>query len=229
MRISAEEMVEKELDIETIKSIFLNSMLSLENVRDRMTQVVEYGVRRNHFRNPEPGGGYSIVASTDDADLSHYLTLHAHGGGTLDPRAGLRFASLETADNAEPDPAIVSYPVFKSALTSLVSAWDVRIARAYSRRLKELWNTPHARFLDLAWMTYLSPELAQNVTPPGDVLVEHVDNGGLLMIAALETFDTAKAKHMAAARSITNALEGVNTDEERRWQLLWPTREHRHH
>jgi hypothetical protein len=128
----------------------------------------------------------------------------------------------------DPDPAIVSYPVFKAALMSIVAAWEVRAAHAYSRRLSQLWAKPHSLFCDLAWMTYLSPELAQKVTPPVDVLVEHTDNGGLLMIAAEDTFDTANAKHMAAARSITSALEGINADEERRWQLLWPTRDDRH-
>ena len=203
-------------------------LFPLSDVREFMTEMVERGMRRNELRQSVPGSSCAISVSNENPDRARRVCLSASGGGPLDPRAGLRFAKFETGRDMDPDPEIVSYPVFKAGLTSIVSAWDVRVAQAYSCPQTELWSKPKARFLDLAWMTYLSPELAQKVTPPGDVLVERMDDGGLLMIAAQETFDTWNTKHMAAARSITNALEGINSDEERRWKLLWPTRNHRH-
>jgi len=89
-----------------------------------------------------------------------------------------------------------------------------------------LWHQPHKLDLDLAWMTYLSPPRARKVTPPRGVLVEHTDDGGLLMMAAEETFDTANPKHMAAARSILASLTELNAEFERMWQLLWPPHPH---
>lgn len=223
LRISAEEMVEKELELSEIKKIFFESRLPLEKVRNRMVDVVNYGVRRNDFRNPEPGGGYSIIASTDDSNPSLCVTLSAHGGGVVDPRAGLRFANFQTDYNNSADPAIVSYPVFRAALMSIVSAWDVGDAQAYSAELCDLWDEPSKSF-DLAWMTYLSPKLASKVVPPNDVVVERYSNGGLLLVAAEETFDTANPKHMAAARSILASLAELNAEMEAEAKRLWPSR-----
>jgi hypothetical protein len=152
------------------------------------------------------------------------VVLNARGGGVVDPRAGLRLAEFYTHPNVAPDRSIVSYPVFRAVLLSVVSAWDVRHAQAYSADLSKLWNQPSKRFLDLAWMTYVEPALAKKVAPPRDVLVERTDDGGLLMIAAEETFDTSNPAHMAAARRIMNALARVNAEEEKTWERLWPRR-----
>jgi hypothetical protein len=196
----------------------------LDEMRGHMTAMVENGVRLNDDREPEPAGGYSVSVCTENPDPSLYVTLFARGGGVVDPRAGLRFAQFDTSRTVAPDRTIVSYPVFKAVLLSIVSAWDVRHAQAYSDDLSKMWNQPSKHFLDLAWMTYLEPALAQKVAPPRDVLVERTDDGGLLMIAAEETFDTANPAHMAAARSISKALAGVNAEEEKEWERLWPRR-----
>lgn len=199
-------------------------LFPLDEMRGHMTAMVENGVRLNDDREPEPAGGYAVSVSTENPDPSRVVTLHARGGGVIDPRAGLRFANFDTSPDVAPDRAIVSYPVFKAVLLSIVSAWDVRHAQAYSDDLSKLWNQPSKRFLDLAWMTYLEPALARKVAPPRDVLVERMDDGGLLMIAAEETFDTANPGHMAAARSIMDAVAGVNAEEEKTWERLWPRR-----
>jgi hypothetical protein len=222
-RVDIEPMIDAGIDAEAISKLLQERQVPLEAARNRMTEVVEYGVRKDDDGGPEPAGGYGISAFNYQASKAPPFgaTFSAHGGGVVDPRAGLRYAQFETA--VDPDPVIVSYPVFKAVLKSIVSAWEVRKAQAYSAALYELWNTPSMSF-NLAWMTYLSPELARGFAPPGDVLVEYIDGGGVLMIAAEETFDTANPTHMAAARSIANALAGINADEEKTWQRLWPTR-----
>jgi hypothetical protein len=195
-------------------------VIPFEDARTRMTQVFEIGVRRNDFREPDPAGGYSATASNGEEDESRRASLMAWGGGRLDPRAGLRVAEFRTAYDAFPDPAIVTYPVFKAALASVISAWDVRNAQAYSDELRKHWHQPHKLFLDLAWMTYLSPELAEGYVPPGDVLVERTDNGGILLIAAQETFVTANERHMQAAQNIRSSLAEINADDEAKWNYI---------
>jgi hypothetical protein len=218
--LNVEDMLDEDDDV--IEEKLRESLRPLTTMRGRMTEMVELGVRRGDFGEPEPNGGYTITADNSIDASPHYVSLQAHGGGIVDPRAGYRSAVLETA--ADPDPAIIAYPLFKEVLKSLVAAWDVRHAQAYSGMLEKLWNEPSKLFLDLAWMTYLSPELAEEVTPPSDVLVEHMDGGGLLLIAAEETFDTDNPKHVAAARSILKALEDVNAVHEEDCERLWPSR-----
>ncbi|MGD0192108.1 MAG: Imm52 family immunity protein [Rhizomicrobium sp.] len=192
----------------------------LAEARDRMTKIVELGVRRDDDGDPDPVGGYSVSANNNETDISRSVSLMAWGAGLVDPRAGLRFAEFETAYREFPDPAIVTYPVFKAALLSVVSAWDVHQAQAYSDELRTHWQQPYKLFLDLAWMTYLSPELAEGYAPPGDVLVEHTDNGGILLTAAQDTFDTSNERHMEAAESIRDSLAEINADDEAKWNYI---------
>ncbi len=218
--LKVEDLLDEEPEV--IEEKLRTSLRPLETMRGRMTEMVELGVRRDDFRNPQPNGGYAITASNGFENSPFTVSLQAHGGGIVNPRAGIRSAQFETG--ADPDTAIIAYPLFKEVLKSIVAAWDVRHAQAYSGMLEKLWHEPSKLFLDLAWMTYLAPELAEQVTPPSNVLVEHMDDGGLLMIAAEETFDTENPKHMAAARSILEALEDVNAAEEEKWNRLWPSR-----
>jgi Immunity protein 52 len=199
-------------------------LFPLSEVRERITEIVEDGVRRNDYREPEPAGGYSVLAFNGIGASAQSVSFNAHGGGIVDPRAGRRNAGFQTGGTYPPDPTIVSYPVFKAVVQTIVSAWDVDYAQAYSTDLREFWNKPQRFFLDLAWMTYLSPTLAAQFTPPAGVLVERMDNGGLLLIAAEETFDVSNAAHMAAAESIMDALALINAEKEKEWERLWPTR-----
>jgi len=75
-----------------------------------------------------------------------------------------------------------------------------------------LWE-PILPVFNLSWMVYLSAPLARRITVPSDVIVEQLADGGLIMIAAEETFDAANPKHLARARSILNALEPLNAEE----------------
>jgi Immunity protein 52 len=205
---------------------FKKYLLPLAKVRERMTEVVEYGVRRGDLDEPEPFGGYSIKAGNSAGEPSYLAMIDAHGGGKVDPRVGYRSVEFRTGDNPEVIPPIVTCPIFKAILKVIVSAWEVGYAQAYSEALiKHLMKrSKHSRqSLDLAWMTYVCPEMARKVAPPHDVLVERLDNGGLLMIATEEKFDVANPEHLAAAQSIVDSLAWVNAEEERKANLLWPS------
>lgn len=210
-RINLVRLSENGADDEALRKAADEIEIPLEKARDRMAEFVEYGVRRNDFDEPEPGGGYWISATAGKIipPPQRYVSFSAHGAGRPSP-AGLRFAELTTDGTLAPDPEIVAYPVFKSALKSIVAAWDPGYACAYPDDLFEFWHEPYAHSIDLAWMTYLSPNLAKSVTPPEHVLVEKIGNGGILMIAATETFDAENPEHMKAACAIVDSLTDLN-------------------
>jgi len=74
-----------------------------------------------------------------------------------------------------------------------------------------------AKYFREAWIQYLCPWLAEKITPPSTVLVEHLPNGGLLMSATTETFDVDNPKHLAAARDMAAAMAPLNA-------LPWPSK-----
>jgi len=187
-------------------------LFPLDEVRPRMTQFVERGVSKDDDWQPNPAGGYSLVASCG-YNSSQYVSLTAHGGGMV--TSWYRDASFKTSYRVAPDPAIVTYPTFKAVLLSLAESWDVDWAQAYSRELQEHWQQTFIRTFDLAWMTYLSAPFARRIVPPKDALVERMNNGGLLLIAAEETFDASNPNHIAAAQSIADALEPLNKPRRR--------------
>jgi hypothetical protein len=186
---------------------FHELLFPLDEVRSRMTQMVERGVCQDDDQQPDPESGYSVVAYCGE-DLSPAATLEIRGGGIYPVTR--REAKFETSDSIAADSAIVAYPAFKAVLLSLVESWDVDWAQAYSRELQDHWPKAYFQKFDLSWMTYLSAPLARRIVPPKDALVEQTKDGGLLMIAAEETFDASNPMHMAAAQSIAVALEPIN-------------------
>lgn len=189
----------------------------LEKARPRMTDiVVDWGEDQDDYGTREPRGGYSISVTADNGDPSQRVTLSAHGGGLTSWTTLPRHASFETNMCHRADPTIVSYPAFEAVLQAIVSCWDVDHASASCRNLWKLETEPHY-FCGLSWMVYLSAQLVRRITVPTGVLVERFPDGGLLMIAAEETFDVANPKHMAGAECILKSLEPLNVEEAERW------------
>ncbi len=186
---------------------------ALGDVRPNFADIVERGVVKDDYGNPEPDSGYTVDAVNDYEDLridpfSVSLSVHAGGDGHW-PRG----ADFETGSGQVPDPEIVAYPVFRSVLMTLVRDWEAKHSQAFSNELSREWDYPAFNF-DLAWMTYLSAPLAAQIKPPAEVVVEKTPDGGLLLIAAKETFDTNNPKHMAAAYRIRDAMAPLNDLEE---------------
>jgi hypothetical protein len=185
----------------------------LVEARPQITDVVvKFGVDNDDHRTPEPRGGYNISVTADNVDPSQRVTLSAHGGGLVSWTGAARHASLETGMTHEADPTIISYPVFRSVLMTIISCWDVDYASAGSSDLTKLSAGTHY-FCGPSWMVYLSAPLARRIAIPADVTVERTPDGGILMIAAEETFDTNNPIHVARARSILAALEPLNAEE----------------
>jgi hypothetical protein len=181
--------------------------LPLSIVRSDVGKFVE-GWMDDADQEPE-SRGYLITAfnSNENPTVSPFsVSLQVHAGGGS---KSVRYARLETSYGEVPDPSIVSYPVFKSALTALIRAWNVSYARVFSHELANQWDDPPLKF-DLNWMTYLSAPLAGQITAPRDIHIERTDGGGVILIASDQTFDAANPSHMAAARRIRDALAPLN-------------------
>lgn len=111
-----------------------------------------------------------------------------------------------------PDPAIVSFPIFKASLLVLLAIWPAPWANVkYS-----IWGQdpptlpgeppfPYSGY-QMPWMAYLCAERAARISPPADILTERTPDGGLLMIATEERFDPTNRKHMSHSRVLAEIM-----------------------
>ncbi len=181
-----------------------------------LTKAIADKVLRDDFGNPSATGGYSFWAVNNDKPgfKPLGLTLMLHGGGP-----SRNFVHLDTDPFVVPDPAIVTYPIFKEALLVMGETFESVWGWAYPADLIDLWpEVPRSRsgpVLRLAWITYVSSRLARLITPPASAIVERRPDGGLLMAATKETFDTSNPNHLAVAREILEACALLNA-------LPWP-------
>ena len=184
----------------------------VDHVRADVTTFVEANVRLNDWGEPNPVDGYWLWAANhfhegpSRNDRSMQLVLHT--GSEWDNDYSLQ-AGLETTP---PDPSIITYPLFKAALLTLVSIWPAPWANVRCSIWGEKPPTlpgeppfPYSGF-QMPWMAYLNAERAVNLTPPHDILTERTPDGGLLMIAAETRFDPTNHEHMKRSRIIAEIM-----------------------
>ena len=111
-----------------------------------------------------------------------------------------------------PDLSIVTYPIFKSALLTLLSIWPPAWAnvRAYIRgqdppTLPGEPPFPYSGY-HMPWISYLCAERAKRIKPPDAILTERTPDGGLLMIAAETRLDPTNREHMARSRVLAEIM-----------------------
>lgn len=205
-------VVERGVPLEEIRTF------PLEDVRSIMTKIVEQGVSRDDFGEPEPFGGYSVSAINNRGDgpaSPRSVGFNVRGGGGMKtPRSGT--AMLDTGYQQIPDPSIITYSNFKAILLALSAIFTPDYAFVTPVNLPSLLNP--RPFFGLTWMTYLSVPLASRIELPTSIKVETDPDGGVLMIAAEETFDIANAEHMAGARAIAQAVKPLNPPPPPPWR-----------
>ncbi len=189
--------------------------IKLDVIRNDMAKVVERHVSRADDGEPTPIDGYSIyVVNTDHAQprsIDIYVKAGVWGHTAYKPYY-INSASIETSHNVVPDPAILGFSLFRSALLALAESFDMTWCSAYPHSIMKLWKN---RYFRIGWMSYISPRFAPLITPPQSAIVECRPNGALLMSATNETFVTANPRHLAVAREIEAALAPLNA-------LPWP-------
>jgi hypothetical protein len=185
--------------------------------RSRIAAVVEEGVVRDDYDQPEPESGYMAIGVTDNFKASRVAKLTVDAGAVFLPNRVM----LEVGDPLAPtDPGIVNYPLFRNALIAITAVWQPAYSYAYAFRLDYdkapiVPGAPLIRYnpFHLPWIGYLSPEIAAGlVVPPADVRAEAAPGGGLLLSATAERFDPTNLDHLRRAHILTETMIACTGD-----------------
>jgi hypothetical protein len=187
--------------------------IAFASIRSRLAEKIALAVTRGDDGEPEPVYGYGFGTINSLLTTARSIGLRIRGGSWAKGSFYSNTAHIETGWRVEPDPAIVTYPIFRAALLALAECCDVTFVSAYPWDLHDLW--PNGLKFRFGWIHYVSPRFAPLVTPPHTAIVEYRPNGGLFMAATDETFITANPKHLAVARDIEAAIAPLNA-------LPWP-------
>jgi hypothetical protein len=180
----------------------------LAEVRPNIAAIVEKNVARDDY-GPSPRRGYHAAAMAGKFKDPRSTTFSVDAGGQFDSETHLEFGSW----NVRPDPAIVTYPLYKAALLAINAIWRAPWACAYAFKLDYdkfplipgVPLFPFSRF-HIPWIAYLSPALAVRFALPADILTERAPDGGLLMTATVERLDPTNPEHLRRARILAGAL-----------------------
>jgi len=174
-------------------------------LRSDLPAAIAANVARADDGKPTPIYGYrASVINNMNAPGPRSLSVSVKASALAPRDYFCNSAEIGTGYNVAPDPTIVAYPAFKTALLALVESFDATYCSAYPAQLLNL--SDKSRNLRLAWMSYLSPRFAPLIAPPPSAIVERTAQGGLLMAATDETFRVETPAHLAVARDILNAL-----------------------
>jgi hypothetical protein len=138
----------------------------IEEVRPYIAGIIETNVARDDWDNPTPEWGYTADAYTGDVVASRFIGLRIRAGGKDRGEISLESGNFKVF----PDPAIVTYPVFKAALLALNSSWPPAWACAYAFSM-DYDRTPlhpdeplfpYSNF-HIPWLAYLSAPLVADL------------------------------------------------------------------
>jgi hypothetical protein len=174
--------------------------------------AIKAGVGRDEDGREEPRYGHRLSAINSSADRSGPRDVQLSLLADWNSRYANNFVSLTTFYyGVVPDPELVTFRIFREVVLAMSEAFDASSAKAYHSGLIDTW--PQGRdAVDLppTWISYLGPAYAHLVTPPPTAIVERRPDGGLLLAATDETFDTENPTHMAVAHDIARAVAPFN-------------------
>lgn len=148
-----------------------------------------------------------MVASAPRLGFPEGLSLFAANAGrkTFPGMCGLTFG---TRPEPTPDPQIVSYPVFKSAIRLLAPIWESTYAWTTTTGL-DAKVKPGTRIFGPSWIAWLATSLAGDFAPSDAFAIEHEADGSVFLVATTEVFKIGNPAHVDAAIAIGAALEPV--------------------
>lgn len=184
--------------------------LSLAEARACIAEIIEGNVVRDDLRQPQPRRGYSASAFTDKIEKSRNISLRIQTGGNAKGDIMLHTGDWKVA----PDPAIVTYGIFKATLLALNAIWLPSWACAYAFNVDydEVPLAPGAPLFPysvfhIPWIGYLSAPLGTHlVLPPPEVMTERTPDGGLLMSATEDRLDPTNPEHLRRARIVAEKM-----------------------
>ncbi len=178
----------------------------LTSARSRINEIIEHNVSHEELGYPEREPRYTAAAHTTIAAKSHRMTVWV-GQGNVWLKAGDEMLA--------PDPAIVTYPLFRAALSGINAIWQQQWACVqafrvdYDRVPLHLGAAlfPYSRF-HIPWIAYLGPSLIKETVPSLHIRTERTPDGGLLMSATEDRLDPSNPGHLSAARVIAETMIG---------------------
>jgi hypothetical protein len=201
------------------------SLLSLADARSRIAAIVENNVTRDEFGKASLVRGYHAKARAGPFRDPRSVTSSVTAGARYENGTKLEFGEYDVA----PDPAIITYPLFKAALLAINAIWQAPWACAQAFRsgailvpTTEFGGVPGYRIdsvtqapgdpgfpysiFHIPWIAYLSAELAAGLRLTPEILTEHTTDGGLLMSATAERFDPTNPEHLRRARILAEVM-----------------------
>ncbi len=187
-----------------------SSSSPLGSTRPRISTLIESNVYREDRGDARPDKGYSVGAITEtplDSRRMHLLVMNAGGKSEGDLK-------LEAGHiGVPPDPAVVTYPIFKAALLAINSLWSPGWSNvcAFELDYQKAPIVPGAPLFPysvfhMSWFAYLSAPRTEGVRLPADIRTERTPDGGLLMIAVEERLDPTNPEHLRRSRILAETM-----------------------
>ncbi len=176
----------------------------LEAHRHDFANYILSKIERDDFGEINPNSGYWFsVRSPDDFAPDRRFSLRFHAGDGMGDKFANVIVVTEDA-TVQPRAELHSFSIFRAVLLAIADTWNPETVEANCTWLVQ--RKKYAPDFRPAWMRYLCPALAQQARLPVSALVEHLANGGLLLLATSDTFDIDNPTHVAAAEEIAAAL-----------------------
>ncbi len=189
--------------------------IQFEDIRSGLPAAIAASISRADNGDPIPIYGYSFGVVNSMHVQPRAIGVRVHAGSWNISNYVTNDADIHTPWRGTPDAALISFPIFKPAVLALAESFDATWCSAYPADIHRFWShsvPPHYR---LAWISYVGPRFAPPISPPATGIVEYQPNGGLLIAATDEPFDTSNPAHLVVANDILAAVAPLNA-------LPWP-------
>ena len=213
------DMDPDDLNEEMLDALFVDS-LPLYQARHQIIDIVKANIKYDDDREPDPRNGYWLCSRSQPDQGPEAVSFTANVSNTWERGSGNR-AEFKTDNDVAPDPAMITFPIFKSLLWTLVSTWraDFGLVKAviplendepqmrpiHGGVAWELVSEPRPEG-QTNWMAYFSPQEIGMILPlPSHVLTEWAPDGGMFLYAAKESFDPKNPRHIAGSKAIEEA------------------------
>lgn len=204
------------------------SSVPLAAARSRIGSIIEDNISRDDRGEQHPFYGYSVMAHTAGVVSPRRVTLWIIAGGKHPGHVWLQTGFWQVPA----DPSIVTYPVFKRALLTLVANWSLPWISAHAFRsntaivpmqgeggykvesrpmLPQDPMFPRSPF-EVPWIAYLSAALCAGVKLSPEIATERTADGGLLLITTEDRLDPDNQHHLRRARIIAETMIACTGD-----------------
>jgi hypothetical protein len=189
--------------------------LSIASIKDDLPAEIDARIARFGNGELDPEGGYMFTVHNAKQASSPSINIWMCAGTPVCDEFRTNSISLTTNFDADADPAIINFAVFKGALLAIAETFDAPWTIAYSIATRQLRRVGPRSHYYIGWISYVGPCFAPLINPPSTAIVERRSNGGLLMAATDEPFSIYTPAHVDAARDIREAVAPLNA-------LPWP-------